>query len=84
MTWIDLLYGALTVVVILITARARAQDKRLDDLEIFRDSVYTHWEKDAREYVSKAELSSMLREVKDALIRIEIRLQNMKDNESGL
>lgn len=79
MTWIDLLYGALTIIVILISAWSRAQDKRLDDLESFQKSVYAHWEKDAREYVSKAELSSLLKEVKDALIRIENRLQNMKD-----
>lgn len=80
MTWIDLLYGALTIIVLLIGAWSKGQDKRLDDLESFQKTVYAHWEKDAKEYVTKTEFNNLLKEVKDALIRIETRLQNLKDS----
>ncbi len=78
-TPIDFLYGALTLIVILIGVWSRGQDKRLDDLEAFVESAMEQRVKDAKEYVTKTEFNNLLKEVKDALIRIETRLQNLKD-----
>jgi hypothetical protein len=76
----DLLYGALTLIVLLIGAWSKGQDRRLDLLESFQKETYSNREKDAKEYVTKTEFNSLLKEVKDALIRIETRLQNLKDS----
>lgn len=82
MTFLDFLYGALFVIVCLIGEWSRRQDKRIDDaesdLEKFKQLVYLHWEKDAITYVTKSDFNSLAKELKESLIRIENKIENLR------
>lgn len=57
----------LAIVCILLGAYARAQEKRIEKLEDFRDTVLT-------DYVTKMDFNMLAQELKDSLRRIEDKL----------
>ena len=71
LSWAEILYGLLSLIVLLIAAWSRSQDKRLEKLEDFQTDVY-------KNYVSKAEFNNLIKELKDALIRIEGKIEKLK------
>lgn len=76
--WTDVMYGLLTIIVILIGAWTRGQDKRLDDLESFRTETLKHRELDAKSYVTKEEFVGLAKELKAGLQRIEDKIEKLR------
>ncbi len=77
--WGEALYGLLTLLVLLIGAYAKGLEKKISILETFKDKVQDHWEKDAKNYLSKSEFSDFAKELKDSLIRIENKIEKLRE-----
>lgn len=75
----DIFYGLMAIVIALIGAWCRQQETKIGDLEKFRDSVHTHWEADARNYTSKAEFVDFVKEIKASLLRIEAKIEKIRE-----
>jgi hypothetical protein len=75
----EVLYGLLTLLVLLIGAYARSLEKKIEALESFKDEVLRHRELDAKTYLSKSEFSDFAKELKDALIRIENKIEKLRE-----
>jgi hypothetical protein len=74
----DLIQWLFWVIVLLIGAWCRSQEKRIDAHEDFKTEVLKHWATEARMYMSKADFSEFAKEVKDALLRIEDKIEKLR------
>lgn len=74
----DIVQWLLWIVVLLTAAWCRSQEKKIACLEEFEKSVLRHWEEEARRYMSKTDFNEFAKEIKDALIRIEEKIEKLR------
>lgn len=79
MPWIELLVGLMGVIMMLLGGVWKAQASRIKDLEDFNDRVHEHWENDAKTYLLKKDFASFAEDIKDALVRIEDKIEKLRD-----
>ena len=77
--WAELLIGALTIILMLFAWLWKSQDRRIKDLESFQDKIHEHWEDDAKTYLLKKDFASFAEDIKDALVRIEDKIEKLRD-----
>jgi hypothetical protein len=75
----EIAYGLLTLLVMLIGGWCRSQESKIKELEDFKTKIMEHWERDASNYLSKSEFSEFARELKDSLIRIESKIEKLRE-----
>jgi uncharacterized protein Yka (UPF0111/DUF47 family) len=78
----DILYGLLSIIVILIGAWCKSQETKIQDLSKengeLRKDIAAHWEQDARNYVSKTDFTEFAKEIKECLVRIESKIERSR------
>lgn len=62
-----------------IDEHIEANQKEHEKFNDFEGKVRDHWEEDAKSYVTKEDFSSFTQDVKDSLIRIEDKLETLRD-----
>lgn len=77
--WAEVVMGILSILVALVAAYAKSLEKRCTNLEKFKDEVLRHWENEAKTYVSKSEFSEFAKDLKDSLVRIENKIEKLRE-----
>ena len=78
MPWMEILLACGGIIVALVSIVVKSQDTRIRDLESFQDRVHLHWEEDAKTYLLKKDFSSFAKDIKDALVRIEDKIEKLR------
>lgn len=71
----------LSIIVILLGAWARAQDKRIAHLEKFKEDTMNNRTQDALNYVTKQDFQALAQDLKESLHRIEDKIEKLRDHE---
>lgn len=85
----DLVHGLLYLIVLLIGAWCKKQDAEIRELkrdgqrcdkdrEAMRKEVMERWVRDAETYVTKQDFNSLASEIKNALVRIEDKIEKLR------
>lgn len=78
----DILYGLLSLIVLMIGAWCRSQETKIRDLsrenEKLRREMTDKWLKDANDYVNKADFHTLANDLKSASVRIEDKIEKLR------
>jgi len=77
-SWSEIFTGLLTVIILMVGEWCRNQAGSIKELQDFKTKTMEHWESDAKTYISKSEFMEFARELKDALIRIENKIETLR------
>lgn len=79
----DVLYGLLSLLVLMVGAWCKMQETRIRDLEregtAMRKEISEKWLQDAKAYVTKEDFHSLADELKAALVRIENKIEKLRE-----